>query len=113
MEGLGFNPQPGHGDCGNFHPLSRGGASQRNQKQGQTIWTTRPKVLLYFFYRQLRDKFLSEERWQLAMEVSTKCGIDPSGVWLAWGKSCLRMGDYISAREKLAKCLKVSTIFNV
>ena len=41
------------------------------------------------------------------MEVSTRCGIDPVGVWAAWGMSCLQLNNYPTAREKFAKCLKV------
>lgn len=59
-------------------------------------------------YRRLRDKLIEEERWSLAMEVSTKCGIDAVGVWVSWGKACVRVGDYGAAREKFAKCFKVS-----
>ena len=44
----------------------------------------------------------------LAMEVSTKCGLDPTGVWVAMGMTCLQMGDFLGAREKFNKCLKVN-----
>ncbi len=58
-------------------------------------------------YRRLRDKLIEDERLALAMEVSTKCGLDTSGVWSAWGKACLYSGDYTAAREKFSHCLKV------
>ncbi|CAL1527591.1 unnamed protein product [Lymnaea stagnalis] len=57
--------------------------------------------------RRLRDKLISDERLSLAMEVSTKCGIDPTGVWAAMGFSCLHLGDFQGARDKFAHCLKV------
>ncbi|XP_069118425.1 uncharacterized protein [Argopecten irradians] len=57
--------------------------------------------------RRLRDKLIEAERLPLAVEVSTKCGLDPAGVWAAWGMSCLQAGDFTRAREKLNRCLKV------
>lgn len=63
--------------------------------------------LHYFCSRRLRDKLIENERLQLAVEVSTKCGIDTSGVWSAWGMSCLQGGDFIAAREKFSRCLRV------
>ncbi|XP_053395117.1 zinc finger FYVE domain-containing protein 26-like [Mercenaria mercenaria] len=56
--------------------------------------------------RRLRDKLIGDERLSLAMEVSTKCGLDPTGVWVAWGMTCLQSGDFTGAREKFSKCLK-------
>ncbi|XP_059142669.1 zinc finger FYVE domain-containing protein 26-like, partial [Physella acuta] len=59
--------------------------------------------------RRLRDKLLADERLALAMDVSTKCGIDPTGVWSAMGFACLSLGDFQGAREKFGHCLKVLT----
>lgn len=59
------------------------------------------------YFRRLRDKLIGDERLPLAMEVSTKCGLDPTGVWVAWGMMCLQSGDFPGAREKFSKCLKV------
>nr|XP_054759360.1 zinc finger FYVE domain-containing protein 26-like [Lytechinus pictus] len=59
--------------------------------------------------RRIRDKLVLSERLSLAMEVSTKCGLDPGAVWAAWGLSCLQAGDYEGAREKLSKILKTPT----
>ena len=47
----------------------------------------------------------------LALDVSTKCGIDPQGVRVAWGIACIKVGDYNGARDKLAKCLKVRVLY--
>lgn len=62
------------------------------------------------YSRRLRDKLITDERLALAMEVSTKCGLDPTGVWVAWGMTCLQSGDFPGAREKFSKCLKVSSL---
>lgn len=32
--------------------------------------------------RKLRDKLLEDEQWNLALEVSTKTGLDSTGTWL-------------------------------
>ncbi|CAB3383178.1 Hypothetical predicted protein [Cloeon dipterum] len=56
--------------------------------------------------RHLRDRLLTAELWALALEVSTKAGLDRTGVWAAWGKACLRAGKWLEAREHLAHCLQ-------
>lgn len=40
-------------------------------------------------------------------QVSTKSGLDTSGVWHAWGMALLKAGCLSAAREKFARCLKV------
>ncbi|KAL3287111.1 hypothetical protein HHI36_001592 [Cryptolaemus montrouzieri] len=55
--------------------------------------------------RRLRDKLLENEQWNLALEVSTKAGLDRTGVFAAWGKSCLKAGSLTKAREKFQRCL--------
>ncbi|XP_065574163.1 zinc finger FYVE domain-containing protein 26-like [Artemia franciscana] len=57
-------------------------------------------------FRQLRQKLIDEERWQLALEVSTKCGLDAATVWASWGIVCLRAGNLNGARSRLSKCLE-------
>lgn len=42
----------------------------------------------------------------LCCQVSTKSGLDPSGVWQAWGMASLGAGNLLGAREKLGRCLK-------
>ncbi|XP_056914393.1 zinc finger FYVE domain-containing protein 26 isoform X7 [Takifugu flavidus] len=54
----------------------------------------------------LRNQLLEAEHYQLAVEVSTKSGLDPSGVWQAWGMASLVAGNFSGAREKLGRCLK-------
>lgn len=41
------------------------------------------------------------------MEVSTKCQVDISSVWAAWGMACLKTGDFKAAKEKFHTCFKV------
>lgn len=80
---------------------------------------------------RLRNQLLEAEYYQLAVEVrrftvglitsgymhvlfltlsssqvSTKSGLDPSGVWHAWGMALLKAGCMRAAREKFARCLK-------
>ncbi|KAJ8964678.1 hypothetical protein NQ314_004710 [Rhamnusium bicolor] len=55
--------------------------------------------------RKLRDRLLEREQWNLALEVSTKAGLDITGVFAAWGKSCLKAGSLVVAREKFQRCL--------
>jgi zinc finger FYVE domain-containing protein 26 len=56
--------------------------------------------------RHLRDRLVEDELWMLAMEVSTKGGLDRNGVWAAWGKACLRAGCWDEARDKFSHCLE-------
>ncbi|XP_030071386.1 zinc finger FYVE domain-containing protein 26 isoform X2 [Microcaecilia unicolor] len=55
---------------------------------------------------KLRNRLLEAEYYQLAVEVSTKTGLDPSGVWHAWGLACLKVDDFAGARNKLSRCLR-------
>lgn len=55
---------------------------------------------------RLRNQLLEAEHYQLAVEVSTKSGLDPNGVWQAWGMASLKAGHLSGAREKFARCLK-------
>lgn len=55
--------------------------------------------------RKLRDLLTEKEQWTLALDVSTKAGLDTQGVWAAWGKACLKVGRFDQAREKFYHCL--------
>ncbi|XP_077178608.1 zinc finger FYVE domain-containing protein 26 isoform X2 [Paroedura picta] len=55
---------------------------------------------------RLRNRLLEAEYYQLAVEVSTKTGLDPAGAWHAWGMACLKAGNLTAAREKFSRCLK-------
>lgn len=56
--------------------------------------------------RHLRDRLVAAELWPLALEVSTKAGLERGGVWAAWGKACLRAGRWTEAREHFVHCLQ-------
>ncbi|OXB72307.1 UNVERIFIED_CONTAM: hypothetical protein H355_014227 [Colinus virginianus] len=64
------------------------------------------QILLPTAVTRLRNRLLEAEYYQLAIEVSTKSGLDPSGAWHAWGMACLKAGNLSSAREKFNRCLK-------
>ena len=68
-------------------------------------------IIYTALFRSLRDRLLEEERWQLAMEMSTKCGLDCNAVWIGWGLGLLRVGDWLSARDKFSHVLKVQLKF--
>ncbi|XP_024130107.1 zinc finger FYVE domain-containing protein 26 isoform X3 [Oryzias melastigma] len=55
---------------------------------------------------RLRNQLLEAEHYQLAVEVSTKSGLDPAGVWQAWATASLKAGNLSAAREKFTRCLK-------
>lgn len=51
------------------------------------------------------ERFGSETS-SLLLQVSTKSGLDPAGVWQAWATASLKAGNLTAAREKFARCLK-------
>lgn len=55
---------------------------------------------------RLRNQLLEAEYYNLAVEVSTKSGLDPIGVWQAWAMATLKAGNLTGAREKFTRCLK-------
>uniref|UniRef100_UPI00358E2D5C zinc finger FYVE domain-containing protein 26 n=1 Tax=Myxine glutinosa TaxID=7769 RepID=UPI00358E2D5C len=55
---------------------------------------------------RLRDRLIEDEHYQLAIEVSTKSGLDRGGVWSAWGMACLNAGFFAEAWEKFSRCLQ-------
>ena len=57
--------------------------------------------------RRVRDRLIQDDRFSLAMEVSTKCQLDSGAVWSAWGLALLKCGEFSDARTKLQKCFKV------
>lgn len=56
--------------------------------------------------RRIRNRLLEEERHDLAMNLSTKCGLDTQTVWASWGLIELKRSNYKEARGKFEKCLK-------
>ncbi|MEE6492067.1 hypothetical protein FKM82_016465 [Ascaphus truei] len=61
---------------------------------------------------RLRNRLLEAEYYNLAIEVSTKTGVDPAGVWHAWGMACLKAENLPGAREKFRRCLKAPLDLN-
>ncbi|KAM9294446.1 zinc finger FYVE domain-containing protein 26 [Gastrophryne carolinensis] len=61
---------------------------------------------------RLRNQLLEAEYYNLAIEVSTKTGLDPSGVWHAWGMACLKSDNLPGAREKFSRCIKAPLDLN-
>ncbi|KAL7298275.1 hypothetical protein TKK_0008627 [Trichogramma kaykai] len=57
-------------------------------------------------FRKLRDLLTEKEHWTLALDVSTKTGLDTQGVWAAWGKACLKAGYLDRARTKFSHCME-------
>lgn len=62
--------------------------------------------------RRLQTQLLEAELWELALEVSTKAGMEKIGVWTSWGKSLLRGGQWKEAREKFAHSFPISSRVN-
>ncbi|KAJ1528811.1 hypothetical protein ONE63_007188 [Megalurothrips usitatus] len=62
--------------------------------------------------RRLQMQLIEAELWELALEVSTKSGLEKIGVWTSWGKGCLRAGRWKEAREKFAHCFPNSSRIN-
>ncbi|KAG8454771.1 hypothetical protein GDO86_001117, partial [Hymenochirus boettgeri] len=61
---------------------------------------------------RLRNRLLEAEYYNLAIEVSTKTGLDPAGVWQAWGMACLKSDNLPGAREKFNRCMKAPLDLN-
>lgn len=61
---------------------------------------------------RLRNQLLEAEYYSLAIEVSTKTVLDPSGVWHAWGMACLKSDNLPGAREKFSRCIKAPLDLN-
>ncbi|XP_055334784.1 uncharacterized protein LOC129585906 [Paramacrobiotus metropolitanus] len=57
--------------------------------------------------RNVRDQLIQQERYALAIEISTKAGLDAANVWFSWGRCLLKVGKFIEAQDKLSKCLEL------
>ncbi|CAF1082231.1 unnamed protein product, partial [Didymodactylos carnosus] len=62
--------------------------------------------------RRIRNKLLDDERYQLAMDISTRCNLDSYTIWVQWGMACLYIGLFSEARKKFEKCLKKKQTFS-
>jgi hypothetical protein len=67
----------------------------------------------YFFAAHYIRELLKAEKWELALEISTKFGFSKIGVLAAWGKACLKSGCFDLARHKFALCFKANAPLNV
>ncbi|XP_045461225.1 zinc finger FYVE domain-containing protein 26 [Harmonia axyridis] len=65
-----------------------------------------------FTLRKFRDNLLEMEEWNLALEVSTKAGLDQTSVFAAWGKKLLKAGCLTKAREKIQRCFNSNRRFD-
>ena len=55
------------------------------------------------YIKILRDKLVMSEKWNLALNVSTKGGFETHSVWAAWAMAALKAGDFATARENFSK----------
>ena len=67
------------------------------------------KILVNPYCRRIRDQLLQDDRFSLAMEISTKCNLDSISVWASWGMAWLKVGNFEKAKEKLKHCFLVWT----
>jgi zinc finger FYVE domain-containing protein 26 len=56
--------------------------------------------------RRLCDSLVRADKWNLALELSLKCGFQITGIMASWGVSCLKAGCFNTAREKLSYCMQ-------
>jgi hypothetical protein len=45
--------------------------------------------------RRIRDKLISEDRFNMALDLSTKCQLECASVWADWARSLVVMGQYV------------------
>ncbi|UJR25727.1 hypothetical protein I4U23_007079 [Adineta vaga] len=56
--------------------------------------------------RKIRNQLVDDERYQLAMDISTRCNLDTQSIWFRWGMAYLHIGQFGEARDKFEKCLQ-------
>ncbi|XP_063589556.1 uncharacterized protein LOC134766562 [Penaeus indicus] len=56
--------------------------------------------------RHLRDMLVKKQLWELALNISTKAGLEATGVWGAWAMASLKAGDFPGARERFSRVLE-------
>lgn len=56
---------------------------------------------------------MEDERPELAMEISTKFGLETQAIWTYWGLTCIRKADYMGARDKFSKFMKVRKLYHI
>ncbi|KAG0719139.1 Zinc finger FYVE domain-containing protein 26 [Chionoecetes opilio] len=60
----------------------------------------------FLYMRRLRDMLVKRQLWGLALDVSTKVGLEANGVWGAWAMASLKAGDFQGARERFSRVLE-------
>lgn len=55
---------------------------------------------------KLLEKFNEAERFDLALDVSMKLGLDVSPIWKTWAMRCLKNRNFQAAREKFRHCFQ-------
>ena len=60
----------------------------------------------FLYMRRLRDMLVKKQMWGLALDVSTKVGLEANGVWGAWAMASLKAGDFLGARERFSRVLE-------
>nr|XP_053652901.1 uncharacterized protein LOC128702615 [Cherax quadricarinatus] len=63
----------------------------------------------FFHMRGLRNTLVKKQMWELALDVSTKAGLETNGVWRAWALASLKAGDFPGARERFSRVLERPT----
>ncbi|KAK3852709.1 hypothetical protein Pcinc_040715 [Petrolisthes cinctipes] len=60
----------------------------------------------FAYMRRLRDTLVKKHMWGLALDISTKAGLETNGVWGAWAMASLKAGDFPGARERFSRVLE-------
>jgi hypothetical protein len=47
--------------------------------------------------RRIRDKLVSEDRFVMALDLSTKCQLECASVWADWARALVAMGQCVAA----------------
>ncbi|XP_063877938.1 uncharacterized protein LOC135109948 [Scylla paramamosain] len=76
-------------------------------REGDTQMVLDRRLKQEFLYmRRLRDMLVKRQMWGLALDVSTKVGLEANGVWGAWAMASLKAGDFLGARERFSRILE-------
>lgn len=54
--------------------------------------------------RRIRDGLVAEDRYTLALDVSTKCKMECASVWADWARALVGMGQYVLCRVIAFAC---------
>ncbi|XP_065220499.1 zinc finger FYVE domain-containing protein 26 isoform X2 [Planococcus citri] len=53
--------------------------------------------------KKVRDTLLEKQKWELALEISTKIGVECHSIWYLWGLTLIKSGEYAAARNKISR----------